>query len=226
MARMESRTDEQLLTSYREGETGALEVLVNRHHDDLMRFLVRLVGERAGAEDVFQETFLQIHTSAESFDASRRFKPWLFTIAANKARDLLRRNSRRRALDLSAPVGGSSGRGGEGESGPTFVDLMEVDVPQPGDAMTASERERLVQRAVADLPVTLREVLLLAYYQRLRYNQIAEALEIPLGTVKSRLHAAVGIFARRWQALNREVKKNTDGVGRMGGNGGLAGIGD
>ncbi|MGQ0626932.1 MAG: RNA polymerase sigma factor [Phycisphaerales bacterium] len=198
---MDSRTDEELLSAYRTGETGALEVIVRRHHDDLMRFLIRLVGDRTGAEDVFQETFLQIHTSADAFDASRRFKPWLFTIAANKARDLLRRNNRRRTLDLSAPIAGRGGAGGDGESGPSFVDLMEVRVPQPGDAINAAEQERVVQAAVAELPAMLREVLLLAYFQRLSYNQIADALGIPLGTVKSRLHAAVAAFAKKWQAL-------------------------
>ena len=201
---MDQRPDEELLAAYRTGETGALEVLVRRHHDDLMRFLFRLIGERAGAEDVFQETFLQIHNSADAFDASRRFKPWLFTIAANKARDLLRKNSRRRTLDLSAPISGGRGGGGDG-AGPTFVDLMKVDVPQPGDALTAAEQERKVQQAVSDMPPTLREVLLLAYFQKLSYNQIAETLEIPLGTVKSRLHAAVATFAKKWQASSGEA---------------------
>lgn len=164
-----------------------------------MRFLTRLVGDRAGAEDVFQEAFLQIHTSAESFDTARRFKPWLFTIAANKARDLLRRNSRRRAVDLSAPVSGRDGA----ESGPTFVDLLSIDAPTAGEAAGVQERDRLVQQVVNDMPATLREILLLAYFQRLSYSQIAEALQIPLGTVKSRLHAAVGTFAKRWQAANQ-----------------------
>jgi len=203
---MDQRPDEEVLAAYRTGETGALEVLVRRHHDDLMRFLFRLIGDRAGAEDVFQETFLQIHNSADAFDASRRFKPWLFTIAANKARDLLRKNSRRRTLDLSAPIsGGRGGGGGDGGAGPTFVDLMKVDVPQPGDALTAAEQERKVQQAVLDMPPTLREVLLLAYFQKLSYNQIAETLQIPLGTVKSRLHAAVATFAKKWQASSSEA---------------------
>ncbi len=195
-----------MLEAYRRGESAALEILIRRHHDDLLRFLVRLVGDRTGAEDVFQETFLQIHVSAEAFDASRRFKPWLFTIAANKARDHLRRTTRRRMLDLSAPVSGSGKRGGGGggeSDGPTFVDLLSVEVAQPGEVADVAERDRLVQRAVSELPVTLREVLLLAYFQRLSYNDIAEALQIPLGTVKSRLHAAVAAFARKWSVVSR-----------------------
>lgn len=196
-------TDEQLLSAYRSGEPSALEVLVRRHHDDLLRFLIRLVGDRASAEDVFQDAFLQVHLSADSFDSSRRFKPWLFTIAANKARDLLRRNARRRTLDLSSPVsGGSAGPGGSDTT--TFIDLMSVGGVQPGQAVSDAERDAMVQQAVTSMPPALREVLLLAYFQRMSYSQIADALQIPLGTVKSRLHAAVAAFARKWQALTRE----------------------
>jgi RNA polymerase sigma-70 factor (ECF subfamily) len=196
-------TDEQLLSAYRAGETSALEVLIRRHHDDLLRFLIRLVGDRSAAEDVFQDAFLQVHLSADSFDSSRRFKPWLFTIAANKARDLLRRNARRRTLDLSSPVsGGAAGPGGSDAT--TFIDLMSVGAVQPGQAVSDAERDAMVQQAVTSMPPALREVLLLAYFQRMSYSQIADALQIPLGTVKSRLHAAVAAFARKWQLLTRE----------------------
>lgn len=197
---MEHLTDEQLFEHYRRGEDSALRVLIERHQDELLRFLYRLVGDRAAAEDVFQETFLQVHQSAESFDVTRRFRPWLFTIAANKGRDLLRRKGRRPTLDLSAPVGGGSD--GDGGGSPTFVDLMEIDVPAPERALDDAERDALVQRAISDLQPALREILLLAYFQRLSYQQIAEDLSIPLGTVKSRLHAAVATFAKRWKELN------------------------
>jgi RNA polymerase sigma-70 factor (ECF subfamily) len=112
------RSDEELVSAYRGGDAAAFEELVRRHHDDLIRFLIRLTGNRAVAEDAFQDTFLQVHVSADTFDTSRRFKPWLFTIAANKGRDALRRNARRKALDLSAPIAGSgngTGGGGGGE---------------------------------------------------------------------------------------------------------------
>lgn len=203
--RLEERTDEELLEAYRTGEPAAFETLVRRHHDDLVRFLVRLCGNRALAEDAFQEAFLQVHLSAESFDATRRFKPWLFTIAANKGRDALRRSARRKALDLSAPIGGpaNGGDGANGDGARTFVDLMEIDVPSPDAAMDAQERSQLVQQAIDQMPWSLREILLLAYFQRMSYNQIAESLRIPLGTVKSRLHSAVASFARKWEEVSK-----------------------
>lgn len=208
---MSTASDEQLVQRYRSGDAAAFEELVRRHHDDLIRFLVRLSGNRAVAEDAFQETFLQVHLSADTFDTSRRFKPWLFTIAANKARDALRRNARRRTLDLSAPIaGGSGGSGGSDSGSRTYVDLMEVDVPTPDQALKDSERSQLVQRAVDDLPWTLREILLLAYFQKLSYNQIADALEIPLGTVKSRLHSAVAAFAKKFQALTQSESSSSN----------------
>jgi RNA polymerase sigma-70 factor (ECF subfamily) len=205
---VDQRTDEQVLESYRRGEATALEVLIRRHHDDLLRFLYRLTGSRTLAEDVFQETFLQIHLSAGTFDVTRRFKPWLFTIAANKARDMLRKNARRRTLDLDAPVGGAagggSGGGGSGGGEVTFIDLMEIDGLTPAEGVLDAERDAKVQQVVSELPLLMREILLLAYFQRMSYSQIAEALDIPLGTVKSRLHSAVAAFAKKWQGVNKD----------------------
>jgi RNA polymerase sigma-70 factor (ECF subfamily) len=118
-----SRSDEQLLEDYRGGNTAALRELIARYEDPLMRFLFRLVGDRQGAEDVFQESFLQLHLSAHTFDLTRRLKPWLFTIAANKGRDYLRKKGRRQELDLMAPLrpegsgSGSNGGAGNGRGG-------------------------------------------------------------------------------------------------------------
>jgi RNA polymerase sigma-70 factor (ECF subfamily) len=189
-------SDEQLFEKYRGGDMPSMRILVERHLHDLLAFLTRMMGDRAGAEDVFQDTFLQIHQAAATFDATRRFRPWLFTIAANKARDHLRRKGRRRTLDLSAPISG--GRGGGDDSPTEFVDLLEIDIPAPSAGIEAEEQSRLVQEALETLPPSLKEILLLAYFQRLSYAQIAEDLEIPLGTVKSRLHAAVATFSKRW----------------------------
>lgn len=194
-------SDETLFENYRRGDRAALRTLIERHQADLMRFLIRLVGEVAGAEDVFQETFLQTHLSADTFDATRKFRPWLFTIAANKARDYLRRKGRRRTLELSAPVEGNSG---EGEGGGSYVDLMEVRIPSPDARLDAAETGAKVQQALDLLPPLLREILLLAYFQRLSYVQIHEELDIPLGTVKSRLHAAVAAFAKKWDLVTKE----------------------
>jgi RNA polymerase sigma-70 factor (ECF subfamily) len=187
-------TDEQLVGAYRGGRAEAFEALVRRYRPELLHFLIRFAGNRAAGEDLFQEAFLQVHISADTFDVSKRFKPWLFTIAANKARDHLRKNKRQRTVPLSALVDKKQ------EDGPSFIDLMQADLPMPEDLAQDSETARLVAEVVDSLPDHLREVLLLAYFQQFPYKQIAEMLGIPLGTVKSRLHAAVGTFAQLWKA--------------------------
>jgi RNA polymerase sigma-70 factor (ECF subfamily) len=190
---VKNRTDEALLGDYVDGDRAAFRELLGRYRDELLHFLTRFLGSRAAAEDVFQETFLQIHLSAEAFDTSRRLKPWLFTIAANKARDYHRKHGRRQGVSLSASISGD----GDGQ---TYVDLMETDVPGPDAPILDAERSRLVKGVVDSLSPHLREILLLSYFQRMSYTQIAETLEIPLGTVKSRLHTAVATFARSWSA--------------------------
>lgn len=187
-------SDEQLVSAYRGGRTEAFEALVRRYRPELLHFLIRFAGNRAAGEDLFQETFLQVHISADTFDVSKRFKPWLFTIGANKARDHLRKRKRRRTMSLSGGIDKGS------DDSPAFVDLMEADLPLPEEMAQDSETAELVKEVVDSMPDHLREVLLLAYFQQFPYKQIAEMLEIPLGTVKSRLHAAVGTFAQLWKA--------------------------
>lgn len=190
---LEERTDEALLASHIAGEDAdSFEELLGRYVNELIPFLTRLTGSKAAADDVFQETFLQIHQSARTFDPSRRFRPWLYTIAVNKGRDWHRRNARRKAVSLSKTVGAD----GDGAS---MADLLADDSPMPGSKMEISERVGTVKKVVDDMPDHLREILLLSYFQRMSYNQIADTLEIPLGTVKSRLHSAVATFGRAWQ---------------------------
>jgi RNA polymerase sigma-70 factor (ECF subfamily) len=191
-------SDEQLLLRYTQGETGAFEELVRRYHRELFRFLARFLGDATLAEDVFQETFLQVHVSAESFDVTRRLKPWLFTIAANKARDALRGRGRRQMAELDAEVG-------QGDEGATrFIDLMPGNVPDPSEKISNQEAAAAVRMIVDRMPANLRVVLLLSYFHDFAYKEIAEVLNVPLGTVKSRLHVAVKDFARRWIAARGE----------------------
>ena len=194
------QTDEELLAAHIEGDRKAFPALMERYKNDLLHFLIRFVGKRAAAEDVFQESFLQVHISAETFDLNRRFKPWLFTIAANKGRDWHRKHSKRTMMSLSQDVG----REGEGAR---FVDLLEGDQELPDANLLETEQADQVRAAVDALPSHLREILLLSYFQQMSYVQISESLQIPLGTVKSRLHSAVAAFSNSWksaQSLEQE----------------------
>jgi RNA polymerase sigma-70 factor, ECF subfamily len=194
----EVATDEQLLDSYRHGNKIGFSRLVERYQRELFHFLVRFLGDRAAAEDVFQETFLQVHQSAATFDPQRRFRPWLFTIAANKARDLMRSQARRPTNPLQASI-----NAGDDESG-QFIDLMESASQGPGERLEKDELQKLVHGTVMNMPDHLREILLLSYFHQFPYKQISDILNIPLGTVKSRLHAAVAHFADRWRTSHEQ----------------------
>jgi RNA polymerase sigma-70 factor (ECF subfamily) len=190
---MSGHSDETLVAAYRAGDRAAFRELIQRYQNELLHFLTRFLGSRASAEDAFQEAFLQVHLSIDTFDESRRFKPWLFTIAANKARDYHRKHGRRITVSLSSTIGDD----GDGQR---FVDLLEADLPSPDLPILDAERSRLVKDVVDALPRHLREILLLSYFQKMSYIQIAETLQVPLGTVKSRLHTAVATFAQAWKA--------------------------
>ncbi len=191
---MDAPTDETLLKEYLEGKTGSLELLVRRYSSELHQFVLRFTGDSTTAEDVVQEAFLQVHTSADRFDPARRFKPWLFTIAANKARDYLRKRTRRREVAFDAKLSEDD------ESGSRFIHLLADDEALPDEAIRLEEQRRAVKSVVEGMPDNLREVLILAYYHRFAYKDIADVIGVPLGTVKSRLHSAVGWFGEKYRA--------------------------
>jgi len=193
-SRADGPSDESLMLDFLDGSRAAFEALVDRYQGELHAFIYRFLNSAAAADDVFQETFLQLYQSAHTFDPARRFRPWLFTIAANKARDWHRRHRSRGEISLDAPI--STAR-----STVTLADLTAGRGQAPGERSEVADEAALVKTAVDGLPPALREILLLSYFQRLSYAQISETLGIPLGTVKSRLHAAVAAFAEQWRAM-------------------------
>ncbi len=182
---MNTLTDEQLLQEHRCGRSDRFELLVRRYSEELFRFAYRLLGSPAAAEDIVQETFLQVHLSMERFDVSRRFRPWVFTIAANKARDYLRSQKRRPEVPLDAVADGSS------DGGPSFREFLSGRSVGPAVALEREERSSRVRQLVEQLPLYLKEVLVLGYYHGFAYKQMADVLDVPIGTIKSRLHSAV-----------------------------------
>ena len=193
-------TDEQLLVNYALGDQGAFAVLIQRYQQELFAFLARFVADSAAADDLFQETFIQVHRNAKNFDPERKFRPWLFTIAANRARDHLRATGRHIVTSLDNVAGGGQGRGAGGDGdGIAYVDLMDSGHAPPPQELQHAEDASLVQRVLAELPVHYREVLVMSYFHQFAYKEMAHMLEIPLGTVKSRLHAALAAFAKAYK---------------------------
>lgn len=195
---MESRSDQELLDAHLAGDSESFGILATRYARELFAFLVRFVGDPALADDLVQETFLQVHHAARSFDRTRAFKPWLYTVAANKARDHLRSRARRMERSLEAQ---------SAESGRSLGDAVESFDLSTDEALDAAELRDRVRNVIEQMPDHLRTILMLGYYQQLPYAEIAEVLDIPVGTVKSRLHAAVGSFGKLWRRAARSSLK-------------------
>jgi len=185
--------DSKLLKRYAAGEEDAFQELMTRYRDSVYAFLRRFLSRSDMVEDVFQETFLQLFVSRDTFDVSRPLRPWLFTIAANKAKDALRRMQRTEVTQL----------GNMFENEETSIDdvlnALDHDPHMPYDNLIRDERAESVKRTLARMPEKLREIILLAYFHKFSYAEIAGILGIPIGTVKSRLHTAVARFADHWQ---------------------------
>ncbi len=179
-----SATDEQLALQVQLGRTSELAALIERHHSPLVGFLYRLTGgDRALAEDLTQETFLRAWRGIQQYQPSRRFKPWLYAIAINVARDHFKRAATRYAVLLTD------------EEFFSLADPIELEDSLP------DETQR-VALAIAALPVHQREAIILRYCQDLSLAEIAEALAIPIGTVKSRL--SLGLRTLRLQLRDDE----------------------
>jgi RNA polymerase sigma-70 factor, ECF subfamily len=186
-------SDEELLERFRQGQAEAFGVLVRRYERELYGYLRRYLGDGTLAEDVFQNTFLQVYVKSGQYEAGRPVRPWLYTIATHQAIDAMRRNSRHQAVSLDE----KRAEGGESEVA-GLLELLQSRGPSPVEAATAQERQEQVRASVEKLPDFLKQVLLLAYYQGLKYREIADILEIPVGTVKSRLHAALVKLQELW----------------------------
>ena len=186
--------DETLLRRFRtDHDQRAFETLVHRYERELFGFLRRYLHDAELAEDVFQATFLQVHLKKEQFEEGRRFRPWLYTIATNQAIDAQRRNRRHRMVSLDNRTGGEDDVG-------ALVEMLSGSDRTADEKMEDEEAREWVRGAVEDLPDTLRSALLLVYHQGMKYREAADALGIPVGTVQSRLHAALLKLNETWQA--------------------------
>jgi len=188
-----SLSDEELLVGYRaSGDASLFSELVHRYERELYSYLRRYLGNAELAEDAFQAAFLQVHLKCSQYEAGRAVRPWLYTIATNQAIDAQRRGRRHRmvSLDRSGPK--------EGEDVGKLLDLLTSNEPTPTAQLSAAERAAWLHAAVDRLPDALRDVIHLVYFQDLKYREAAEALDIPVGTVKSRMHAAVAKLNEAW----------------------------
>ncbi len=189
---MQEKSDEQLMAAVQAGDQVALAALVTRHHSPLLSYLYRFVGgDRQLAEDLVQETLLHV-LRQRTFQTHRPFKPWLYAVATNLARDHFRSAAVRKSRQ-------------SGDAEEALLQLYDSD-PGPEEHALAAEQGSEVRAALAQLREEYRVVVLLRFYQGFSLQEIAETLDIPLGTVKSRLSAGV----HRLRAVLAPAQKGED----------------
>jgi RNA polymerase sigma-70 factor (ECF subfamily) len=172
--------------------------LVQRYERGLYNFLRRYLNNAELAEDVFQRTFLQVHLKRHSFRPDRKLRPWVYRIAVNQAIDLLRRSRRHQAVSLNH-AGDESVRGGG------MIDSLADPSAPPETVMDRREDAEWSRRTVSKLPPRLQRVVELVYFQGFTHREAAEALAIPIGTVKSRVSAALEKMRQAWSQRGRST---------------------
>lgn len=195
-AHLDADTDEELIRRFRQsGDTAAFESLVRRYERDLFGYLRRYLHSAEMAEDVFQTTFLQVHVKRDTFEDGRRFRPWLYAIATHQAIDAQRRNRRHRMVELDRRRGDDEGH--------SFVTALASRDGTADDLAAAEESRQQVRSALDALSAPQRLVVELVYRQGMKYREAATRIGIPVGTVKSRIRAAVLKLGESWNRASR-----------------------
>ena len=178
------RTDEELMLRYRDGDAAAFETLYRRYEKPLFDFIHRLVPDSTDAESLFQETFFRVVRAKRKYRAMAQFKTWLFQIAVNLCRDRSRRMKHRSHISLNSSLTSQDGCRAE------IQDLVSDPAPAVDKCAEVSELETAVKGAVGSLPEDERLVVVMKEYQGLKYSEIAEITNRPVGTLKSINHRA------------------------------------
>jgi RNA polymerase sigma-70 factor (ECF subfamily) len=178
-------TDAELMADFANGETDALGEIISRYKIPLFNYLLRLTGNTAAAEDLFQDVFLKLARSPKAYGERFKFSAWLFTVAHHAAMDYFRRSSAQKTvpLDGDAENPGTASRLASGEPGPDQV-------------FQNLELKSRVEKALASLSEEQREVFYLRHYSGLSFKEIAALLKIPIGTALARVSRAAAALRR------------------------------
>jgi RNA polymerase sigma-70 factor, ECF subfamily len=171
------------------GDQNAFGEIVEIYKDKVFQLAFRMLGNRHEAEDIAQEAFIRAYINIESFNINLKFSTWLYRIATNLCIDRIRKKKPDYFLD--AEVAGTEGL--------TMYSQLPSKMPLPEDDVESLELQDSIQREISKLPEKYRSVIVLKYIEELSLNEISSILEIPLGTVKTRIH-------RGREALRKQLR--------------------
>lgn len=193
--------DHELMARLKDAEgddlVAGFDVIVHRYKNAIVSFLYRYVGDFRTAEDLAQETFLRIFRKIKEYNHTAKFSTWLYTIASNLAKDEFKRRVRHPAKSLDWAAGGGADTTRE-------IPQLKADTTEsvPQARIEVDETRGSVNQALKQLEENDREILLLKDVQGLSYDEIAQVLGLPMGTVKSRISRARLAFKEVWKRLN------------------------
>jgi RNA polymerase sigma factor (sigma-70 family) len=189
------QSDALVIAQARRGEESAFAELLHRYRAPVFNLCLRMLKNRDDAEDVAQDVFIKVFAMLDRYDERYAFRSWLFKITANQCIDFIRKN-RVKMLSLDEPV---QYRGEEIER--QFPD--EGD--SPDDALESKELGHLLLSITAELPPHYRSMIVLRHQEQLSYEEIAQIMDLPLGTVKARIHRARAMMKEKLQRRRGRV---------------------
>ena len=171
-------SDEELILRFQKGDEQSYIELVNRYRDRLINFIYRFVNDTESAEDIVQDALLKVYTHKHYYKNIAKFSTWLYTIAGNLAKTELRKKKTRKVTNLS-------------QMGPEDKDYeLTSNEPETDKATQNEYLEKRIQIAINKLPLHFKTVTILREIQELSYEEISKIVDVPLGTVKSRINRA------------------------------------
>lgn len=171
-------SDEDLILRFQQDDTYAFDVLVRRYKNPLMNYIFRYLGDVDESSDVLQETFVRLYEKKHQYKTIARFSTWIYTIAGNLAKSELRKPHRRRGTSITQTTGDDE-----------EVDMqLEDGDPLPDRMVDGTLKNERIQAALLELPAEFREAVIFRDIQDLSYDDIAEIIQKPIGTVKSRIN--------------------------------------
>jgi len=181
-----SISDEQAMWRVQmDSDHQAFAVLVERWHDRIFGLCARMLNNTHTAEDMAQEVFTRIFEKRKDYDPQKKFATWLWRIAVNRCYDELRKLQRRKEFTLEAD-----------EDGHAMLPDQLIETVSPDQQAVAQEESEVIRRALGQLPDIYRSVVVLRHYQGLKLREIAEVLDVPEGTVNSRMAEALSQLTR------------------------------
>ena len=169
-------SDEKLIKKFQNGEVNAYNELVKRYKDRLLNFIYRFLNDIDRSEDLVQDTLVKLYTHKDSYKEVAKFSTWLYTIAANLARTELRKIKRRKTFSVSEL------------SNDDREYIISSDASDQSEDYLTKNFEKKIQNALAQLPNDFKTIIILRDIQELSYDEISKIVELPLGTVKSRIN--------------------------------------